>query len=57
MPFHPVCFAVTHWSREHLMDEHISRFNADADDPSHLPDHGVRPGFSARRPPDEEEAG
>src|SRR6185437_13539762 len=28
------------------MDEHISRFNADADDPSHLPDHGVRPGFS-----------
>src|SRR6202045_4739478 len=39
-------FAVTHWSREHLMDEHISRFNADADDPSHLPDHGVRPGFS-----------
>src|SRR3954447_23839035 len=39
-------FAVTHWSREHLMDEHISRFNADADNPSHLPDHGVRPGFS-----------
>src|SRR6202045_4583922 len=39
-------FAVTHWSREHLMDEHISRFKADADDPSHLPDHGVRPGFS-----------
>src|SRR6202022_2135066 len=38
-------FAVTHWAREHLMDEHISRFNADADDPSHLPDHGVRPGF------------
>src|SRR6202040_652129 len=38
-------FAVTHWSREHLMDEHISRFKADADDPSHLPDHGVRPGF------------
>ena len=28
------------------MDEHISRFNADTDDPSHLPDHGVRPGFS-----------
>src|ERR1700724_3871141 len=27
------------------MDEHISRFKADADDPSHLPDHGVRPGF------------
>src|ERR1700756_4074040 len=39
-------FAVTHWSREHLMDEHISRFNADADDPSHLPDLGVRRGFS-----------
>src|ERR1700736_5134159 len=38
-------FAVTHWSRQHLMDEHISRFKADADDPSHLPDHGVRPGF------------
>src|ERR1700737_871190 len=34
-------FAVTHWSREHLMGEHISRFNADADDPSHLPDHDV----------------
>src|ERR1700731_3310039 len=40
---HP--FGVTHWSREPLMDEHISRFKADADDPSHLPDHGVRPGF------------
>src|SRR6202011_5267261 len=39
-------FAVTQWSREHLRDEHISRFNADADHPSHLPDHGVRPGFS-----------
>ena len=23
------------------MDEHICRFNADADDPSHLPDYGV----------------
>src|ERR1700692_122078 len=38
-------FAVTHWSRQHLIDQHISRFKADADDPSHLPDHGVRPGF------------
>jgi len=28
------------------MDEHISRFNADPDDPSHLPDHGVLSGFS-----------
>jgi hypothetical protein len=38
-------FSVTHWPREHLMDEHISRFNADADDPGHLPNHGVRPGL------------
>jgi len=27
------------------MDEHISRFNADADDPSHEPNHGVWPGL------------
>jgi hypothetical protein len=27
------------------MDEHISRFNADADDPSHASNHGVRPGL------------
>ena len=27
------------------MDEHISRFNADADDPGHLPNHGVVPGL------------
>ena len=39
------CFAVTHWSRQHLIDEHISRFNADADDPGHLPNHGVVPGL------------
>src|ERR1700719_2207349 len=38
-------FAVTHWSRQHLIDEHISRFNADADDPGHLPNHGVVPGL------------
>jgi hypothetical protein len=25
--------SVTHWPREHLMDEHIGRFNADADKP------------------------
>jgi hypothetical protein len=39
------CLAVTHWSRQHLIDQHISRFNADADDPGHLPDHGVVPGL------------
>ena len=38
-------FAVTHWSRQHLIDEHISRFNADAGDPGHLPNHGVVPGL------------
>src|ERR1700747_1724660 len=38
-------FAVTHWSRQHLIDEHISRFNADADDPGHLPNTGVCPGL------------
>src|SRR5271156_5797495 len=27
--------------REHLMDQHISRFYADADDPSQQPYHGV----------------
>src|SRR5207245_4168932 len=27
-------------------DEHISRFNADADDPSQVPNHGVWPGLS-----------
>src|ERR1700726_2409188 len=37
--------SVTNWPREHLMDEHISRFNADADDPSHASNHGVRPGL------------
>ena len=34
-------FAVTHWPREHLMDQDISRFNAEADDPSQVPYHGV----------------
>ena len=34
-------FSVTHWPREHLMDEHIGRFNADSDDPSQESDHGV----------------
>src|SRR5712672_562727 len=34
-------FVVTHWPREHLIDQHISRFNADADDPSQVPYHGV----------------
>src|SRR4030088_1951761 len=38
-------FPVTHWPQKHLMDEHISRFNADADDPSHEPNHGVWPGL------------
>jgi hypothetical protein len=36
-------FAVTHWPREHLMDQHISRFDADSDDPSQVPYHGVWP--------------
>src|SRR3984893_4377951 len=27
------------------MDQHISRFNADADNPSQLPNHGVWPGL------------
>src|SRR5580704_5691213 len=39
-------FAVTHWPREHLMDEHFSRFNANADDPSYESNHGVWPGLS-----------
>src|SRR6202022_648005 len=34
-------FAVTQWPREHLIDQHISRFDADADDPSQVPYHGV----------------
>jgi len=34
-------FAVTHWPREHLIDQHISRFDTDADDPSQVPYHGV----------------
>src|SRR6202047_2429641 len=38
-------FSVTHWPREHLMDEHIGRFNADADNPRQLPNHGVWPGL------------
>src|SRR5216683_7409921 len=38
-------FSVTHWPRKHLMDEHISRFNANADDPSHEPNHCVWPGL------------
>ena len=36
-------FSVTHWPREHLMDQHISRFDADSDDPSQVPYHGVWP--------------
>src|SRR5947207_6386308 len=35
------CSAVTQWPREHLIDQDISRFDADADDPSQLPYHGV----------------
>jgi hypothetical protein len=27
------------------MDQHICRFNADADDPVQQPNHGMRPGF------------
>src|SRR6202011_5767751 len=38
-------FSITHGPREHLMDEHIGRFNADADNPSQLPNHGVWPGL------------
>src|ERR1700731_88162 len=34
-------FAVAHWPREHLIDQHISRFDADTDDPSQVPYHGV----------------
>jgi len=34
-------FAVAHWPREHLIDQHISRFDADADDPNQVPYHGV----------------
>src|SRR6202140_4554546 len=34
-------FAVAHWPRKHLIDQHISRFDADADDPSQVPYHGV----------------
>jgi len=37
-------FAITHPPREHLMDEHICCFNADSDDSSQKPDHGVWPG-------------
>jgi hypothetical protein len=35
--------AVTQRPREHLIDEHIGRFNADADNPSQPPNHGVSP--------------
>src|ERR1700694_2766096 len=38
-------FSVTRWPREHLMDEHICRFNTDANDPSQQPNHGVWPGL------------
>src|SRR3984893_12085398 len=38
-------YSVTHPPREHLMDEHICRFNANADDPSQEPHHGVWPGL------------
>jgi hypothetical protein len=38
-------FSVTHGPREYLMDGHIGRFNADADNPSQLPNHGVWPGL------------
>jgi len=37
--------AVTQWPRQHLIDEHICRFSADADNPSQQSNHGVRPGF------------
>ena len=40
---------VTHWPREHLIDQHISRFNADADDPSQQPNLGT-PGAANHRP-------
>src|SRR5260370_32317392 len=36
-------FAVTHWPREHLMDQHISRFDADSADPSPGPYHRAWP--------------
>src|SRR5271165_2964934 len=36
-------FSITHWPREHLMDQHISRFNADTDDPSQQPNHACDP--------------
>src|SRR6202047_2060492 len=39
-------FSVTHWPREHLMNEHISRFHANADDPSYESNHSVWPGLS-----------
>src|SRR5438445_8486140 len=39
-------FSVTHGPREHLMNEHISRFNANADNPSYESNHGVWPGLS-----------
>jgi hypothetical protein len=35
--------AVTHGPRQHLIDQHICRFNADADNPSQQSNHGVRP--------------
>src|SRR5207245_5490254 len=35
-----------HWPREHLMDKHISRFDANADDPSQESNHGVWPALS-----------
>src|ERR1700730_13023487 len=38
-------FSVTHWPREHLLDEHIGRFSADPDNRDQLPNHGVWPGL------------
>src|SRR6516225_8906077 len=38
--------AVTHGPRQHLIDEHIGRFSADADNPNQQSNHGVRPAFS-----------
>jgi hypothetical protein len=37
--------AVTHWPRQHLIDEHVGRFSADADNPNQQSNHGVRPAF------------
>jgi hypothetical protein len=39
------CSTVTHWPGEHLMNQHVSRLDTNADDSGQQPNHGVGPGL------------